>query len=349
MLKLRLGKLKKPDSVRRLHAKYGTLDSRCWSLLWALSQPNHPLNRVLDVPAQLKQLFPDSQTHDVAAPNPTWLRDLFPDEEVLLRLVAYRSGAFAYYIEAAALRLEGRERIFSIKRFLQALGGKLARLRAKPNQEDAERTLQEDIGNFRAEIDWLERFPNLYGVQLWWHLAMVSVYEWLANPQHRPQIPHLTLSRLCAWLSIPEIGLVCTPATIKAARRRWKGRDWFGQRYPTYIPTPRRERVLSKGLPREELIAEDSAQESRVRFTCRLCQTEQEGTFQEMGAHLRTHHEVNEDAVEVASERKEIYLKSTGATIVSWKDVVASTAATPSSSATPAASSVLPATRQKPS
>src|SRR5262245_39782757 len=127
---------------------------------------------------------------------------------------------------------------------------------------------------------------------------MVRAYESLPRSGTRKQVSRQQVARLCTWLSVPEIGLHCTPATIKAARRRFVSRDWFGQQYPTYIATPRSStRAPTMELETTRDAASGQAGES-IQFTCHICHVSMRDTLQGLGLHLQEQHQIQGDAVE---------------------------------------------------
>ncbi len=239
MLNFRLSRFKHGDSVRRLHAKYGSLDQRFLYLLWRLYlEEKDSISATVFLPL-LRSLFPEEV-------HPEWLRkrnrktrqELVP-EEARLTLLAFRSGALYLYIEAAALRVEGRRNQPRIRANLQVLGGRLARLKGRGGSEEERNAIAAKIENLRVELRRIPQWPKLIYPQFWWHWAMAHAYECLPRPRGGRTPPRVDVKHLCEWLSVPEIGLRCTAATIKAARRRFASREWFGRKLPTYLPTPR--------------------------------------------------------------------------------------------------------------
>src|SRR5204863_4525604 len=100
-------------------------------------------------------------------------------------------------------------------------------LKSVAGQEVEQKAITAQIADLRLERKHLPHWPNLDRPQLWWHWTMVWAYENLPRIGSQKQVSPPQVARLCQWLSVPEIGLHCTPATIKAARRRFVSRDWF--------------------------------------------------------------------------------------------------------------------------
>lgn len=235
--------------------------------------------------------------------------------------MAYRGGALYFYIEAAALRVEGRPEQRKIRQQLQILGGRLARLKGRPDRKEDQDALASEIEAERDKLRRLAKWPKLIDAQLWWHWAMVRGYECLPRRGSRKnKISPRDIRSLCQWLSIPEIGLRCTPAAIKAARRRFAAREWFGRQLPTYLATPR------GSVPRATLADDDGALRSqqavleKVLFTCHVCDREEVGNLFDIGTHLKTKHGADLTAVEIPEGQTEIRWKGTENVIVSWKN-----------------------------
>jgi hypothetical protein len=329
MLNPRLTIFQDGEAVRQLHAKYGSLESSLLPLLWQLFLENrNPLEDSRLFPS-LRALFLDDQEPKGEAHYPQWLPMLFPAEEVRLPLAAFRNGAVFYYIEAAAVRVDARGELPDIRRRLQSLGGKLARLKGLAGQEaeqKAEQELQQkaitaQMEDLRFELKHLPHCPNLDRPQLWWHWAMVWAYENLPRIGRRKQVSPSQVARLCQWLSVPEIGLQCTPATIKAARRRFVSRDWFGHQYPTYISTPRGAKRSSPMEPETAKdVASDQAMES-IQFTCHICRVSMMDTLRGLGLHLQEKHEIWIDDTEISEEGMLIREKETQAVLATWQEL----------------------------
>src|SRR5262249_22506375 len=79
-----------------------------------------------------------------------------------------------------------------------------------------------------------------YDAKYLWHRAMVLAYVSLRSLDDQRRLRVRDIKALCKWLSIPEIGVLCTRDTIKAARRRfvWES-HCNGRRYRVYTATPR--------------------------------------------------------------------------------------------------------------
>ena len=239
MLNPRLARFKHGDSVRQLHTRYGSLDQSALSIMWQLFlERDNPLGESLLLPT-LRTLLSEGKGDTGTARQPSWLRTVFPADEVRLPLMAFRSGALSLYIEAAARRVDTHAEVQAIQRRLQGLGGRFARVKHLPGRDDEQQAIAAEIEQQRQELKRLNHWPKLHDPQLWWHWAMVRAYECLPRTRSTRRVSPLHVKHLCQWLSVPEIGLVCTPATIKAARRRFAGRDWLDNSYPTYLATPR--------------------------------------------------------------------------------------------------------------
>jgi hypothetical protein len=268
----------------------------------------------------LQTMFPTDQQDQLKAQLPPWLRDQFPADEVRLPLVVFRSGALFYYIEAAAVRVDARGELGDIRRRLQSLGGKLARLKGVAGRETEQQAIAAQMEDLRLELRHLPHWPNLDRPQLWWHWTMVQAYENLPRIGPRKQVSPSQVARLCQWLSVPEIGLHCTPATIKAARRRFVSRDWFGHQYPTYIDTPRGA-TRSSTVERE--IAKDAASDQvgeSIQFTCHICHVSMTDTLHGLGLHLLEQHQIRGDAVEISEEGTLIREKATQRVLATWEE-----------------------------
>lgn len=320
MLTLRLTSFQDGDSVRQLHAQHGSLESSLLHLLWQLFLENRNLLEDSFLLPSLRALFHDNKQLKSEAYYPLWLTMLFPAEEVRLPLVAFRNGALFYYIEAAAVRVDGRGELREIRRQLQSLGGTLARLNGVAGREAEQQALVAQMEELRRQLRHLPHRPRLDLPQLWWHWTMVRAYESLPRRGTRKQISPQQVARLCKWLSVPEIGLHCTPATIKAARRRFVSRDWFGQQYPTYIATLRKStRVSTMELETARDAASGQAGES-IQFTCHICHVSKTDTLHGLGLHLKEMHQIQEDAVEIPEEGTLICEKATQKVLATWEE-----------------------------
>ena len=320
MLNPRLTLFQDGASVRQLHAKYGSLESSLLPLLWQLFLENkNPLEDSRLLPS-LRALFLDDQEQKGEAHYPQWLSLLFPAEEVRLPLVVFRNGALFYYIEAAAVRVDARGELRDIRRRLQSLGGKLARLKRVAGREEEQQAITAQMADLRLELRHLPHWPNLDRPQLWWHWTMVRAYENLHRIGSRKQVSPPKVARLCRWLSVPEIGLQCTPATIKAARRRFVSRDWFGHQYPTYIATPRKSTSSSTMEPETAKDAASGQAGELIRFTCRICHVSKMDTLHGLGLHLQEKHQIQGNAVEIPEEETLICEKATQKVLATWEE-----------------------------
>jgi hypothetical protein len=321
MLNLQLTRFQDSDSVRQLHAKYGSLESSFLSMLWQLFLEHRDPGESSRLLPLLQAMFPTDQQDQGEAYLPPWLRDQFPADEVRLTLVAFRSGALFYYIEAAAVRVDARGELREIRRRLQSLGGKLARLKGVAGRETEQQAIAAQMEDLRLKLRHLPHWPKLDHPQLWWHWTMVRAYESLPWIGLRKQVSPRQVARLCQWLSVPEIGLHCTPATIKAARRRFVSRDWLGHQYLTYIATPRGVHAFLTMEPKEgKDAASEQAMES-IQFTCHICGASKMDTLHGLGIHLQEKHQIRGDAVEIPEEGTLIREKATQAVLATWQEV----------------------------
>lgn len=248
-----------------------------------------------------------------------WLKQQYP-EDARLELQVFRGGAFYYFIEAAALRVEGREEMPGVRRLLQRLGGMLARLKHRPDREAERRTLSEKLAYQQTYLRVLPRWPKAEGAQFWWHWTIVQASTQLRGHGASGRVSSEEIQRLCHWLSIPKIGLHCTSAVIKAARRRVVTRSWFGQACPTYISTPRGRAHVPPAPNGDE--GEDACvnADDRIIMSCRRCDAIQPGTLYDIGSHLQQEHGLTSDMIEVSeSTRQDMCLKETGEVVLSWR------------------------------
>ena len=297
MLNPRLSQFRYGNSVRQLHARYGSLNPSARSVLWQLFlELKNPLEESPLLPT-LRNLLPDPEQDRGIGHQAGWLRTVFPAEEVRLPLVAFRKGALSFYIEAAALRVETRTKVQAIQHRLQVLGGRLAREKSLPGRHDAQESIATEIEHGQRELKRLRHWPKLDHAQLWWHWTMVQAYECLPRTDGKKRVSPLDVKQLCQWLSVPEIGLECTPAAIKGARRRFKGRDWFGNQYPTYLATPRGSESSSTMGPEYQVASLSEGDKDFIRFTCHLCRLSTTGTLLTLGKHLREQHRIQPEHV----------------------------------------------------
>ncbi|MBK9949653.1 MAG: hypothetical protein IPP12_21090 [Nitrospira sp.] len=321
MLNPRLARFRHGDSVRQLHIRYGSLDPSALWIMWQLFlERPYPLEESPLLP-MLRTLLPDGKADTSTARQSSWLRTVYPADEVRLPLVAFRNGALYLYIEAAALRVETRTEVEAIRRCLQGLGGSLARVKHSHRRDGERQAITAKIEEGQWELKWLQHWPRLDHTQLWWHWAMVRAYECLPRTGSTQRVSPLHVKQLCQWLSVPEIGLVCTLATIKAARRRFAGRDWLGIQYPTYLATPRQP-MQSSGMdsPNESYTSPDE-DEDPIRFTCHLCHLLATGTLRQLGLHLQEQHRIQPNRIEVSEAERAIRKKATRAVLSTWQDL----------------------------
>lgn len=319
MLNLRLARFKHSDSVRQLHTRYGSLDPSALSIMWQLFlERDNPLGESLLLPT-LRTLLPESKADTGTACPPSWLRTVFPADEVRLPLMAFRNGALSLYIEAAARRVDTRADVQAIRRRLQGLGGRLARVKHLPGRDDEQQAIAAEIEQQRQELNRRDHWPKLHDPQLWWHWAMVRAYECLPRIRAGTRVSPLHVKHLCQWLSVPEIGLVCTLATIKGARLRFASRDWLGNSYPTYLATPRRSACSSEVDSKNETLTTSDADEDPIRFTCHVCHLAAIGTLLTLGTHLREQHRIRPGHVELLEVKQVIRTMATEEILATWQ------------------------------
>ncbi len=321
MLNLRLARFKHGDSVRQLHARYGSLDPSALSIMWQLFQERpHPLEESPLLPT-LRTLFPEGRADTGTAHPPLWLQTVFPKDEVRLPLMAFRNGALYLYIEAAALRVDTRTKAKAIQRHLQGLGGRFARVKHLPGRDDEQRAIAKEIEQQQQELKRLDHWPKLHDTQLWWHWAMVRAYECLPRIRAGTRVSPIDVKHLCQWLSVQEIGLACTLAVVKAARRRFAGRDWFGDSYPTYLATPRPPMESSEMDSQNETDTTLEGDEDPIQFTCHLCHTTRAETLHTLGLHLREQHRIQPEHVDLSEAEQTIRTKATKEVVATWQEL----------------------------
>ncbi|MDR4469844.1 MAG: hypothetical protein MRJ68_16365 [Nitrospira sp.] len=321
MLNLRIARFRHGDSVRQLHTRYGSLDPSALWVMWQLFlERENPLGESPLLPA-LRTLLPEGKTDKDIVHQSSWLRTVYPADEVRLPLVAFRNGALYLYIEASALRVETRTEMRAIQRRLQGLGGRFARVKHLSRRADEEQAILAEIEQQQQELKRLDHWPKLHDPQLWWHWAMVRAYECLPRTTSRRRVSPVDVKQLCEWLSVSEIDLVCTPATIKAARRRFKGQDWLGSQYPSYFPTPRGSAETSVMDPQNETDTTPDADEDPIRFTCHLCQLSMTGTLLTLGTHLRVQHRIQLKHVELSKAEQVMQRKATEEILATWEEL----------------------------
>lgn len=321
MLNPRLSQFRYGDSVRQLHARYGSLDPSALSVLWQLFlEIKNPLEESPLLPT-LRNLLPDAEQDRGIGHQAGWLRTVFPAEEVRLPLVAFRKGALSFYIEAAALRVDTRTKMRTIRRQLQTLGGRLARVKNLSGRENESQAIATEIKQQRYELKRLRHWPRLDDPQLWWHWTMVQAYEYLPRTEAKNRVSPLHVKQLCQWLSVSEIGLICTPAAIKAARRRFSGRDWLDNQYPTYLATPRRPTQSSVISLEHEGSLSPEGDRDPIQFTCHVCHFTTTGTLLTLGKHLREQHQIQLEHVELSETEQVIRKKGTEEILAAWQEL----------------------------
>lgn len=319
MLNPRLTRFRYGDSVRQLHARYGSLAPSALWIMWQLFlERENPLGESPLLPA-LRTLLPEDKTDTGPAGQSSWLRTMFPKDEVRLPLMAFRNGALYLYIEAAALRVEIRTEVQAIQRRLQGLGGRLARVKHFSGRDEEQQAIIAEIEHQQQGLKRLDRWPKLHDPQLWWHWAMVRAYECLPRTRSRRRVSPLHVKQLCQWLSVKEICLACSLAVIKAARRRFAARNWLGNSYPTYLATPRgstRSLVIST---EHEVDPSTDRDGDLIRFTCHLCHVSITGTPLALGMHLQEQHRIQPEHVELSEAEQVLREKATEEVLATWE------------------------------
>ncbi|MDR4469536.1 MAG: hypothetical protein MRJ68_14780 [Nitrospira sp.] len=324
MLNPRLARFKHGDSVRQLHTRYGSLDPSALSIMWQLFlERDNPSGESLFLPT-LRTLLSEGKGDTGTAHPPSWVRSVFPEDEVRLPLMVFRDGALSLYIEAAARRVDTRAEVQAIQRRLQGLGGRFARVKHRPGRDDEQQAIAAEIEQQRQELNRLDHWPKLHDPQLWWHWAIVCAYECLPRIRAGTRVSPVDVKHLCQWLSVPEIGLVCTLATIKAARRRFAGRDWFGDSYPTYLATPRPPKKSSEMDSQNATGTTPDEDEDLIWFTCHLCQIATTGTLLTLGKHLQQQHRIQLDHVELSEVEQVIRKKARQEILATWHELTES-------------------------
>ena len=147
--------------------------------------------------------------------NPDWLRKWLPEDEARRDLVDLRYQAFYDYIDLAALMARLRRNRPRVVTELRSLGGRRGRHRGSVHEE----RINSQIAIQQWRLKRGRRLPDMLWAQFCWHLGMVLTYWVLRSKRDRTRLPGPVLARICQWFSIPEIGLLCTPNTIKGAHR----------------------------------------------------------------------------------------------------------------------------------
>ena len=323
MLNLRLTRFRYGDSIRTLHTRYGSLAPLGLSILWQLFlERKHPWEESRLLPV-LRELLPEAEQDRGTGHQTGWVRTMFPAEDVRLPLVAFRKGALYYYIEAAALRVDARTEIRATQRRLQTLGGPIARLKPLPKRDTEQQAIATELEEGQRELKRLRHWPRPDDVQLWWHWTMVRAYECLPRTGTKKRVSPQHVTQLCQWLSVPEIGLACTPAAIKEARRCFKGRDWLGSQYPSYLATPHQPmRPSVMDIEHEDDVGPSpDGDEGAIRFTCHLCQMSTTGTFLMLGRHLQEQHQIQQEDVELSEEEHVLREQTTQTVLATWQEL----------------------------
>lgn len=178
--------------------------------------------------------------------TPPWLPEAFPEPEFQAAIVRFRAEVFARLIQfaerQAALwgnrdQVKKQQAFFrnagvkvgtimnqrEIVRQLRSLGGRKARLMRQPEHQDEVKEIDSKIRRLKVLSKVFGSNPALDIKQEYWHHLIGLTYTHL--PAYGPTSGRRSyVGNLCKWLSIREIGLKCTPNTIKAANKR-KGTD----------------------------------------------------------------------------------------------------------------------------
>ncbi len=140
------------------------------------------------------------------------------------RVVNMRDCALSIYLSHAAFMIESEIT-------LKSLGGKRARLRGHLGRAIELVVIERRIKLLQGQRNRQRRDNQLPFAEFNWYMAMKFAHE------GRGRFTSGQVSALCHWLSIPEIGLRCTPDTLRQARRRIR-KDEDG--YLACMPTRRR-------------------------------------------------------------------------------------------------------------
>lgn len=179
------------------------------------------------------------ETHlSAKSSDPPWLKKAFPDQNSRAAFIKVRAQVLVRFIDAAERQAvfwgnqdqDKRQREFfrsagakvpaimnqrEITRRLRSLGGRKARLRLQAT-ELAE--IEREMRSLKALSKIYGSNPRLDVEQQYWHHLQVLLHQSLpaegTMSERRRYVRYL-----CKWLSVPEIGLNCTPDTIKAARK----------------------------------------------------------------------------------------------------------------------------------
>lgn len=251
---------------------------------------------------------------------PGWLRDVFPNDAVRGELVYLRKEAVYYAIEAAKLEIR-TSRGWHHKRNvgeLRTLGGRLARFKKQAAAESEIAKVESEIrvqrssrSRARAKVEELLEMS-----QYRWHTVMFTATEYLRSPGRYALLPSNVIQGLCQWLSMPELGVFCTPKTIRSARRHFSIDRRNGNSYRVYQwQLPRSSRGQNASGTQE-----DATWDERVfitsSFKCHCCGRSMTGN--EIGPHLVRDEHIPAKLIGVSEERDELYQTDSSKTLASW-------------------------------
>jgi len=117
---------------------------------------------------------------------------------------------------------------------LQSLGGQLARTRRRGDANAIEEIETRLLVARHRRRPSRQPPANMFLAQSYWHQAMALVVTSARSALDVRRLPASITSKIHSWLSIPEIGLRCTPDTIKAAQQRVTTESRNGQKYRLY-------------------------------------------------------------------------------------------------------------------
>lgn len=251
---------------------------------------------------------------------PDWLRKYFPDDAVRGELVYLRKEALYHAVEAAKLEVR-TTRGWHHKRNvgeLRILGGRLARLKKQAAAESEVAQVESEIRiqrsrrpSARAKVEELLEMS-----QYRWHTVMFIATEFLRSPGRYASLPPNAIQGLCHWLSFPEVGIRCTVATIKTARRhfyieRRKGRSYrvYEYRLPRNIHRPAVPGIENAASLNEQVRLNNF-------FKCRRCGRHTGPT--EMGLHLKHEENIPVELIGLSLDPQEFYRTDTDETLASY-------------------------------
>jgi hypothetical protein len=269
-------------------------------------------------PNYFQKLFTKYEKEDC----PDWLREYFPDDAVRVELVYLRKEALYYAIEAAKLEVR-TSRGWHHKRNvgeLRILGGKLARLKTQDAAEPEIAQVESEIriqrsrrSSARAKVEELLELSQYRG-----DTVIFTATEYLRSPGRYVLLPSDVIQGVCRWLSIPELGVFCTPETIRSARRHFSIDRRNENSY----------RVYQWQLPRSAKgenasgTQEDPTWDERVfmtsPFICHCCECWMTG--KEIGPHLVRDERIPVKLIAVNEERDELYRTDTNKLVASWAE-----------------------------